>query len=147
MKQWPTIRTVSELHIISGTIQVHDPYDSYDLCGSRNNGLLVVQFMNCISLGDLECIYKSMTRTARTTRTGRETMAYESYSLSTAYHQRDLGCIYKSTTRTSRSSRVTMVYESFGWCFAYQSDLVSSTSPRPVLPERVVKQWFSCRIV
>ena len=79
----------------------------------------------------------------RTTRTGRETMVYVSYSLSLER----LECMYKSTTRTSHSSRVTMVYESFGWCFAYQSDLVSLTSPRPVLPERVVKQWFSCRIV
>ena len=92
---------------------VHDPYDSY---GSWNIGLRFEQFVKCISLERLrECIYKS------TTRTGREAMVYESYSLSL---QR-LECIYKSTTRTSLSSRVTMVYESFGWCFAYQSDLVS----------------------
>ena len=56
-------------------IQVHHPYELY---GSSNNGLRVVQFVNCISLGDLECIYKSTNRTAPI---GRETMAYESYSL------------------------------------------------------------------
>ena len=84
--------------------------------GSWNIGLRVEQFVKCISLERLrECIYKS------TTRTGREAMVYESYSLSLER----LECIYKSTTRTSLSSRVTMVYESFGWCFAYQSDLVS----------------------
>ena len=34
-------------------MQVHDPYDSYDLYGSLNNGLRVVQFVNCISLDGL----------------------------------------------------------------------------------------------
>ena len=34
-------------------MQVHDPYDSYDSYGSLNNGLRVVQFVNCISLEGL----------------------------------------------------------------------------------------------
>ena len=63
---------------------LHDPFYSY---GSWNNGLRVVQFVNCISLERLRVyiylrrICKSMTRTTRTTRPSRETMVYESYTL------------------------------------------------------------------
>ena len=34
-------------------MQVHDPYDSHDSYGSLNNGLRVVQFVDCISLEGL----------------------------------------------------------------------------------------------
>ena len=37
-------------------MQVHDPYDSYDSYGSLNNGLRVVQFVNCISSKGEVCI-------------------------------------------------------------------------------------------
>ena len=90
---------------------LHDPFYSY---GSWNNGLRVVQFVNCISLERLRVyiylrhIYKSTTRMTRTTRPSRETMVYESCSLWELHTLEGLRRIYKSTTRTSRE---TTVYE------------------------------------
>ena len=62
------------------------------------------------------------TRTSRTSRTGLETVVYESYKWWIAYHWWDLGCITSGTTRTSRTSRTgreTMVYESYKWWIVY----------------------------
>ena len=59
-------------------IQVHDSYDPY----SRET--MVYESYSLCELHTLEGlrrIYKSTTRTTRTTRTSRETMVYESYSL------------------------------------------------------------------
>ena len=62
--------------------------------------------------------------TTRTTRTGHETMVYESYrSRNDPVEQTMVTCIslviqhfnQDSTTRTTRTGRETMVHESYNW--------------------------------
>ena len=108
-----TGRTVGGLQIIErlgAYIQVHDPYDSY---GSWNNGLRVVQLVNCISLEELRAYIQVHD-------------PYDSYGLwknglrvvqlVNCISLEELECIYKST---SRASRETMVYQSYKWWTAY----------------------------